>query len=360
MEKHVYGTGSWSKQVKGGKEYHRLTASIEGVKKDFYGKTKAEAQRKYKDFLQGHTTDVVKKTTLTLCEVAKEAIESHKGQVKESTYDFYMYGLKRLSKENIGAFQIHSVTFSDLQAYINSMVDIDSMSTIKRQYIVLGLTFEYALNKGWVKTDETEKIKLPNEANISKEKRDPVFLTTDERKELEKACWSYKGTMAMAAVFILHTGLRIGELIALWWEDVDMKRKFIHVRRNVTSNGKNLTTPKRKASIRKIPLDDTAFEIIEKLSEDKNGDFVFHASSGNMLDRHNTYRTLDKVLARTTITKQPCLHDLRHTFASELIRNGADMKTVSVVLGHKDIATTMNIYVHKDENDLNVIRNLLK
>lgn len=369
----VYGEGSWDVVDRSGNKYHRLRVRVNGKTKIFYGKTKSEAQRKYKEYLTNYTPDEFKKTNLTVCDVARKAVESRKGQIKQTTYNFYGYAIKRLEKSKIGALQIHSVTMPEIQEYINSLAADCSLSTIKSQRVILTVTFSFAEDNGLVEKNFMSKIKLPNEANIAKEAKDHVFLTTDERKALEKEAERKNtakvhngrigkplyGVTAKAVVFLLHTGLRMGELIGLLWEDVDMERRFIHIRHNVPTSTGVLTTPKRKSSIRTVPLDDVAFGIIEELSADKNGKHVFHTKSGGMLNRNDTDRTLKSMLKRAGIEQTPTLHDLRHTYASELIRNGVDMKTVSVVLGHKDIATTMNIYVHKSDDDLEILKNIL-
>ena len=354
--------------------YQRLRVVINGVRKEFYGKTKAEAQRKYKEYMTDYTPDEFKKTTLTVCDVSEKAIESRRGQIKQTTYSYYINAIKKLNKDKLGALQIHSVTFDDVQAYINTMANTDSMSTIKRQKNLLSVTFEYAEDNGYIKQSFMRKIKLPNRANITHQEKEHVFLTTEERQKLEiesKRLNTAKvhngrigqplyGVGAKAIIFLLHTGLRMGELCALFWEDVDFENGFLHISRNAPTSTKEITTPKKKASYRTVPLDRVAIEILTELSADRFGKFVFHTNEGNMLDRNDVIRTLRNMLKRAGIDKKPTLHDLRHTYASELIRNGVDMKTVSVILGHADISTTMNIYVHKDDSDLECVKNVLR
>ena len=373
MKDRIYGEGSWTVQTKSGKTYQRYTVMVNGKRKDFYGKTKADCLKKYKDFMQNNTPGT-KKTALTVCDVAKEAVESRRGQIKATSYSYYGYAIKSLEKSKLGALQIHSVTFSDVQTYINDLASTKSLSTIKRQRVILTIAFSYAEDKGWIEKNPMNKVRLPNEANIVKEPKDHVFLSTEERKALEAEAMRVNdskthmgkmgerlyGVAADAIVFILHTGLRIGELIALDWDNTDIPKKFIHIRRNAPSNGMYITTPKRKASIRKVPLDGVALGIIKDLSENRKGEFVFHTKSGNMLNRNNIDRMLKLMVDRSGIEQKPTLHDLRHTYASELIRNGVDMKTVQTVLGHSDISTTMNIYVHKSDDDLDILRNILK
>ena len=369
----VNGEGSWGEFRQGDRVYQRYRITIDGKRKAFYGKTKTEALQKYKDYQNNHIADF-KKTALTLCEVSTKAVESRRGQIKPTTYDFYTYAIKKLNKSKIGALQIHSVTFDDVQGYINSLAGDCSLSTIKGQRVILTITFSYAEDNGLIEKNFMSKIRLPNEANIVKQAKEPVILTTEERKMLESESKRLNtkkshngrvglpiyGVTAKAIVFLLHTGLRMGELIGLLWEDVDMERRFLHIRHNVPTTRKEITTPKRKASIRSIPLDDMAFGIINELSEDKNGKTVFHTKNGGFLNRNDTDRTLKTMLKRAGIEKRPTLHDLRHTYLSELVRCGVDLKTVSVIAGHSDISTTMNIYVHKSDDDLEMLKSVLE
>jgi len=369
----INGEGSWGEAVIKGHKYVRYRVVIDGKQKPFYGKTKTEALKKYKEYIAHHDPDE-KKTTMTVCDVASEAIEHRKGQMKSTTYDYYRYALKRLEKDKLGALQLHSVTFADCQLYINSLRETDSMSTIRRQKNLLNISMQYAEDMEWIKINPMNKVKVPNEANVVKEKKEPTFLSEEERHLIEEESQRLNtikthsgkigdplyGITAKVVVFILHTGLRIGEVMALYWEDVDMDARFIHIRRNSPSTKNEITTPKKKASNRTVPLDDTAYGIIKELAEDKDGKLVFHTKNGTMISRNDTARTLITMCKRTGIEKRPTPHDLRHTYASELIRNGVDMKMVSVVLGHADISTTMNIYVHKSDSDLDLLKTVLK
>lgn len=368
----ISGEGSWSVQKQGKYTYQRYRITIDGVQKAFYGKTRSDALRKYKDYMNDHLSGF-EKTPLTLCDVSRKAVESRKGQIKQTTYNYYCDATKRLEKSKIGTLQIHSITMLEVQEYINSLASDYSLSTIKGQRVILTITFSFAEDNGLIEKNFMNKIKLPNAANIVKEAKEHVFLTTEERKALEKEAKRkntnelHRGTIgkplygvtAKVIIFLLHTGLRMGELTGLLWEDVDMENRFIHIKHNVPTSTGVLTTPKRKSSIRTVPLDDVAFEIIKDLSADKKGKHVFHARNGSMISRNDASRTLKTMLERAEIDKKPTLHDLRHTYASELIRNGVDMKTVSVVLGHSDISTTMNIYVHKSDDDLEILKNIL-
>lgn len=368
MAKRMNGEGTWGKTRQNGYEYEYFQITINGERKKFYGKTRTEAQKKYKAYLNEREKSP-KKTTYTLRQIAEMMVDSRKAQIKPTTYDGYMYEVKRIQDSNVGKMQIATITSADLQKHIDAMTVDRSYSAIKSHRIVLKMSFDYAVAAGYIKDNPMGNVRMPNKANVVKETRDPVFLTTEERHMIEKEAsrHMYTGNSAKAVIFILHTGLRISELVALTWDDIDLKKERMYVRKNApisknygTTYKAKITTPKRESSKRTVPLDSVAIGIVKDLYYNRKSDFVFANTKGGMLNRRNVYRTHENIVKRSGIDKEPSLHDLRHTYASELIRSGVDMKTVSVVLGHKDIATTMNIYVHKSDDDLECLKDVLK
>lgn len=380
----VYGQGKWDEAKRGKYTYQRYRVVIDGVQKAFYGKTKSEAMKKFRQYKE-RNAKAPKKTPYTLYEVAIKAIETKKDQIKATTYDFYRHAAERLDRDRIGRKQIYSLTESELQDYISSLKDSVTLSTIKRQRIILKIAYEYAVDHGFVVENLMKKVKLPHKANVEREERQPVFLTKEERRLLESEAlrmnmkgeyrsgkvgeFAY-GHSARAVAFILHTGLRVSELIALSWDDVNMNEKTISVRKNaqIVRNYEEdrkraydfkLSSPKRESSVRRIPLDDKAMEIISILEEDRNGDFVFHSKTGSPLDRNHIARTLNTMIKHTEIKQNPSPHDLRHTYASELIAAGTDIKLVSELLGHSDVSTTLNIYVHPSEAAFDRVRGVI-
>lgn len=380
MASGIYGEGSWSRQTRREKEYHVYRVYIDGKRKTFYGKTKKEALDKYKAFISGSRSKKPA-SLLTISDVAWEMLERKKTQIKPTTYDGYYFEIKYIEKSTIGSLQIASVTIRDLQDYIDYLITEKTYNSIKKHRAVIRMVFGYAKDNGYIKENISLKVKMPNKANVIKKTSAPVFLTTEERIELEHEasrgihdkCVHYSETTSRAIIFLLHTGLRISELIALTWMDVNFDEKIISINKNaplVMNHSKDrekkysvkVTTPKRESSNRKVPLDNTAIEILSYLYEGnkhEKDDLVFPNRNGNMLNRRNVARTLESILTRVSFGKKPSLHDLRHTYASELIRNGINVKKVSQILGHSDISTTLNIYVHIGEDEYDDVRDAL-
>jgi integrase len=161
----------------------------------------------------------------------------------------------------------------------------------------------------------------------------------------------------------LFTGLRRGEIVGLKWEDIDLEKKRLSVRRSIykPKDGKaQEKTPKSKCSIRTIAIPDRLCETLKNYkanqerhasylgSDWRNLGYVFTEKDGYVMNPHSPTKQFDHFLKRHGI-RHLKLHGLRHTSATLLLANGCDIKTVSTRLGHADIETT-NIYVHTLES----------
>ena len=213
-------------------------------------------------------------------------------------------------------------------------------------------------------------ITIPTEEGVKKKKKQVAFATTHDLDllytEANKKAKSgtarspyYYGNNAKAVIFIAYTGLRISELTALQWKDVDMKNKTItvsHTHAVVTNRDDNdprktdviLSSPKRYKS-RTVPLSDRAFEQIVYFDEyNKNhtpDDYVFLSQRMTPLRKRNIYTTLSRMLNNCNANPDLTPHSLRHGFGSILLENNVDIKVISELLGHEDIRTTYNIYI---------------
>lgn len=155
----------------------------------------------------------------------------------------------------------------------------------------------------------------------------------------------------MSAVLLcLYAGLRIGELCALRWSDIDFDGKTLTVKRTVqrivvpghmTKTILLETDPKSESSRRTIPL---ASELLEILSRFK-GEQRYVFGEEKPLDPRTMQNRFKKILKEAGIDGRT-FHTLRHTFATNCVENGMDVKTLSEILGHSDVKTTLNRYVH--------------
>jgi len=168
-------------------------------------------------------------------------------------------------------------------------------------------------------------------------KKVPRFLTEDEIARLTSQC---NPRLRDIITILLNTGLRWGELQNLEWNDIDWNEKMIHIR------VKEHWSP--KGDERRIPMNKPVQETLRSLPNRSN--WVFTTSTGNHVRQQGTWTAFKKACQRAKL-ENVTLHTLRHTFASHLVMAGVDLATVSKLLDHKDISTTM-IYSHLSPDHL--------
>lgn len=192
------------------------------------------------------------------------------------------------------------------------------------------------------------------------------ILSLDEQQHLERSLLQEFGFTCAGILISLHTGLRIGEICALNWNDVDLKAMVIHVRhtiarvKNVPGSSSNSTrlildTPKTKASTRDIPISTLLLPVILKLRTISSQGFVLTGNNTFLRPRTFEYR-YHKELKRCNI-ESINFHTLRHTFATRCVEVGVDVKSLSEMLGHANVSITLNTYVH---SSLEMKRNQLE
>lgn len=167
-----------------------------------------------------------------------------------------------------------------------------------------------------------------------------------------------------ATMLLIYTGLRIGELLALKWRDLDMEKRTLYIHAGINNVAQYdetskivgrhdiETTPKTSTSVRRVPLSKKAMyhlrrlAIINKMHVSPN-EYIVKTSTNQMPNRSNITRTL-KAMQRVSGTsiQDGGLHTCRHTFASILLDKGVDIKIISNLLGHASVSTTYDIYAH--------------
>lgn len=180
----------------------------------------------------------------------------------------------------------------------------------------------------------------------------PVLSITDHRKLLNYLS-SEPTVQNIGVMLALCTGLRIGEVCALRWQHVDLVRRVIVVSGTVgriyncekKATEYYASTPKTRTSNREIPISPLLLTALRQVREQQKG-WVYVVGEGLKAKEPRTYReTFGRLLKRLGIPPI-VFHGLRHTFATRCIESGCDTKTVSVILGHSNVATTLNLYVH--------------
>lgn len=272
-------------------------------------------------------------------------IESETG-IKDSTRELYKRHIHNHIIPKLGKVQLKKLSTDMIQRFIDSLNL--SPSTVKLVFNVLESGLKSAEEKGLI-SNIWVKVKLPK-----KKKSEVEILTPNEQQRLESAL-SEKNDIGI--LICLYTGLRIGELCALKWQDIDVDNAVMHIKGTQTRTGGKLTitSPKSAASVRNIPIPDC---LMHELMQHKNNSEFVLSRKGNAIDVRSYRRRFKKLLSTAGLPDRK-FHVLRHTFASRALEVGMDYKTLSEILGHASVSITMDLYVHAlDEHKRNQMNKL--
>ncbi|WP_317575675.1 tyrosine-type recombinase/integrase [Segatella copri] len=288
----------------------------------------------------------------TIKEIADIWKEDKRQYVKQSTMAVYLLSLKNHLLPFFGGKM--EVTEDEVQAFALEKLNHGlSQKSIKDMLIVLKMVVRFGEKQGWLNHVEW-KVKFP--ANQPKATL-PILTKTHQKKLMDylKDNFTFPN---LGILVCLSTGLRIGEVCALKWSDINMDTGLLHVNRTIeriyiVDSDKPHTeivinTPKTKNSLREIPLSKELVRIFKSLMKVVNKDY-YVLTNNTKPTEPRTYRNyFNKLLKQLDIPRLK-FHGLRHSFATRCIESHCDYKTVSVLLGHADISTTLNLYVHPNE-----------
>ncbi len=242
-------------------------------------------------------------------------------------------------------------TAADVQAFAFSLLGSGlSVKTVRDVLIVLRMITAYGSCMGW--TGWTGgRIALP----AGREAARPQIFTVAQQRSLMAALSSLPTPRNVGLYLCLCTGLRIGEVCALRWSDVDLQAGVVSVSRTigriyVSEGGRRATkivigTPKTATSRREIPLGPVAAALLAAVRPQSAADSYLLTGTPRPLEPR-LYRSYYVRLVRRLGLPAVKFHGLRHTFATRCIESGCDCKTVSSLLGHASVSTTLNLYVH--------------
>ena len=225
-----------------------------------------------------------------------------------------------------------------------------SAKTGKDILIVLKIIVQYRAKNGWINNYSWD-IKYP--ANEQKKELD--VMSTDNFKQILAYLQKNFTFQGLGIIITMNTGMRIGEICGLQWGDIDLDTNCITVQRTVEriyimEGDKKFTklvinTPKTQNSCRQIPMSKDLLALVKPLMKVVNKSYYVLSNSDKPIEPR-TYRNYYKDLLAQLGIPDLKFHGLRHSFATKCIEAGCDYKTVSVLLGHANISTTLNLYVH--------------
>lgn len=392
------GSGSWDTVVKRGITYYRYRKLYPGMKyhKEFTGRTKADVKRKVQEFENKsvHVTDSeLNKMTLEQC--IENVLTELEPTMKTNNYATLRSTFRCYIKPyDIRDLQIGNVSPILIQQFYVELSEKYSESTVKKVRTLFNIVFNYLVDvTRTMSSNPASKAKLPHKSKYATHKKEASFLSLNEAKLFYNTCimkatastpgvktgdYIY-GRNALFCIIILYTGMRIGEAYALTWDDVNFEKNTISIsktKERIKVDDKwiwYVDEPKKTKSIRIIPLTAKAKEAFESLKNMSPGntanksDYIFVTQNNIPPSQSTLTRSLHAILTRAGIDSNGFgLHDLRHSFGSMLLQNGwdkgkpVDIKVISDILGHKDISTTYNIYMHILESHKSEVIKLLE
>ena len=290
--------------------------------------------------------------TIVLLEFVDVWLETFKkNTVKAASYERLKVSRKSLEQYEIAKKPIGEITFFDIQRYVNDLVQNGySMSGVKKQLRIVTAPLKQAAAIRLIKADPSIGVRLPAETNVQKQKKNIEAYTEKEQKKIyELVRTSLTNVGYLGVIFMIETGLRSGELLALKWKDIEMEKSKMHVHATIVfpMNNKKAfyqDSPKSRASNRLVPLTAKAMAVLKILKEQRETEWVFEQDKTRYSYKQLMYQT--KKLCREAKVTYYGEHAFRHTFATNCFYKGINVKILSRLMGHSSVQVTYNTYIH--------------
>ena len=320
-----------------------------GKRKDFYGKTRKEAEDKAQEFLNNGCR---KNSNKTLAEYCQEIIDIKLAskEITEHTYLIYLSSLKRIKKYGLGNKEIRKITQDDINNYFLNKIKNLCQTVKLGDKNIMNMGFEIAEEEGIIEKNplKSSKIKIKSNTKI----QEVVSLTIEEQKKFLDVLnfsdnYEKYYPYSLAWLIAYYTGMRMGEVCALQWKDVDLENKNIWVCATISRDKnkklfcQNFT--KTKKSTRNCHIVPELYKILKE-EQKYTKKYVVTRDTINFVPPNYCTVKLKKLNEENKITKNITCHMLRHTFATNLIDSGVPSHIVQQKLGHSKIERTINTY----------------
>ncbi len=335
--------GRWECRVSMGK-----AENGKRIFRSFYGKTREEAE--YKAMIAAdHTEEDYAVTEMTVKELVTEWLYVISSRIKESTAANYTMKVKKHIIPVFGDIRCCLIKAKDIYAFLDKKLKEGLSVRYMSDIIVLFKSiFRYAGREYHIR-NVLDGIILPK-------KNKPEIAVLDKAQQLRlESYMKEKQSVTMVGISIsMYMGLRIGEVCAMQWKDIDLEKRILTVSKTIqrVQCGAGLkrtkliiTEPKSKSSKREIPIPDCLLPLLKQFKANDNV-YVVSGKNKPVEPRTMQYR-FSKILHNAELPSFH-YHSLRHLFATRCVELGFDVKTLSEILGHSSVEVTLNRYVHSD------------
>ncbi len=343
--------GRWEARFPKGKdkEGHTLYGAV-------YGSSYKEAKEKRRQIQESMQLNAGHRTGVLFHELLSLWIADSQVRLKASTVYRYQYLIDTHILPELGGKPLESMTSPAINSFLANKLQcgrVDGSGGLSAAYVrsialVIGSALKFGAEQGMC-LPVSSKIKKP--VILSKEL--PV-LTGKQQRALERTLLTGMDASKLGVYISLYTGLRIGEICALTWDDIDLKNRLIYVRNTVVRVRSDpqigsethliIDSPKTASSRRCIPICSNLYVALLNYASKAKGFFVASPNGTFVSPRTFDYR-FKKLLDVSGIPRIN-YHALRHTFATRCIVAGVDVKSLSEILGHANVSITLNTYVH--------------
>ncbi len=318
--------------------------------------TKEEAEKYLASIMYQRENPIyIKHNGIPFCELMRNnlKLKLDTNQISEVTYHRVLMTIEQIEKFPIGKKNIDKITSDELQEFMNYHKYM-SNSSINKLYQQLGTTFKIAINKGYLMRNPMINVLKPKSDKEDKKVRALTFeeqqLLTEYLMNKDIAECRYKNVYLIQ----MFMGLRISEVLALTTHDIDLENKRLRVRRTLTKDEVGNTimgkSTKTYAGKRELPIPDYLMNsIMEQMriveNQDNNDEkLLFKPEYKQYADRENANNELKRLLKRLFGIEDITTHSLRHTYGTRCIESGMAPVVVQRLMGHTDIAVTLNTY----------------
>ena len=347
-------------------KWKQASVTLTSKTRQAQGQAKRELENKIEKKLNECKFHSQKNKQYTFNEVLDEYLLFRKQELKDSSFYVYKGILNNLFKEILDK-KFNEVSSSYFQ---NKIMSSNSSISYKRsQKGYANLFFKYAMKIGYTNFNLIDGVQLPRDKKTIEliEKKRCKFLSRDEFHKFKESFGKSRCQIRMNYLieFMYLTGLRIGEALALMWENVDLEKKMIDIRHTIDYSSASLkdfkiTAPKTSNSYRKISINSRCIEIINEmkiLNEDFNLNakkFIFLNSQGRLINHNLLNIYIKKIGVLSGLKgKNPrdfSSHMFRHSHISLLTELGIPVKAIMSRVGHINEKTTIQIYTHVTKN----------